>query len=72
MSKNHGSSFYEVCLEAFINYTSIMVLLFGATISRLQAAFTKFYGLVLQFSKVYNWKKALLLLAIEIHSYIVI
>ncbi len=69
--KNYGSSFYEVWSEAFINYTSIMVSLFGATAPRLQAALTQLYGLVLQLSKVYYWKEALLPLAIEVHLYIV-
>ena len=68
---DYGSSFYKVWSEAFINYTSIMVSLFGATAPRLQAALTQFYGLVLQLSKVYDWKEALLPLAIEAHSYIV-
>ena len=69
--KDYGNNFYEVWSEAFINYTLIMVLLFGVTVSRFQAALTRFYGLVLQLSKVYDWKKALLPLAIEVHSHIV-
>lgn len=67
--KDYGSSFYEVWSEAFINYTSIMVSLFGTMPPRLQAALTQFYGLVLQFSKLYDWKEALLPLAIEVHSH---
>lgn len=50
--KDYGNNFYEVWSEAFINYTSILVLLFGTTAPRLQAALTQFYGLVLQLSKV--------------------
>lgn len=69
--KDYGSSFYEVWSEAFINYTSIMVSLFGVTAPGLHAALTQFYGLVLQLSKVYDWKQALLPMAIEVHSYIV-
>ncbi len=45
--KDYGSNFYEVWSEAFINYTLIMVFLFGAIALRLQAAVTQFYGLVL-------------------------
>lgn len=52
--KDYGNNFYEVWSEAFINYTSIMVLLFGATAPRLQAALTQFHGLVPQLSKVYD------------------
>ncbi len=69
--KDYGSSFYGVWSEAFINYTSIMVSLFGATAPHLQAALIQFYGLGLQLSKVYDWKEALLPLAIEVHSHIV-
>ena len=69
--KDYGNSFYEVWSEAFINYTSILVSLFGATVSRLQAAPTPFYDLVLQLSKVYDWNEALLPMAIEVHSQIV-
>ncbi len=69
--KDYSNSFYEVLSEAFINYISILVPLFGATVLRLQAALTQFYGLVLQLSKVYDWKEALLPIAIEIHFHIV-
>ncbi len=69
--KDYGNSFYEVWSEAFINYSSILVSLFGATVPRLQAALTQFYDLVLQLSKVYDWKEALLPMAIEVHSHIV-
>ncbi len=69
--KDYGNSFYEVWSEAFINYTSILVSLFGATVLHLQAAFTQFYGQVLRLSKVYDWKEALLPMAIEVHSQIV-
>ncbi len=69
--KDYSSSFYEVWSEAFINYTSIIVSLFRAMAPRLQAALTQFYDLILQLSKVYDWKEALLPLAIEVHSHIV-
>lgn len=69
--KDYGSSFYEVWSDAFINYTSILVSLFGTTAPHLQASLTQFYGTVLQLSKVYDWKEALLPLVIEVHSHIV-
>lgn len=69
--KDYGNNFYKVWSEAFINYTSMIISLFGATVLHLQAAFTQFYGLVFQLSKVYNWKKALLSLVIKVHSHIV-
>lgn len=50
--KNYDSSFYEVWSETFINYTSIIVFLFGAIVPRLQAALTQLFGLVLQLLKV--------------------
>lgn len=69
--KDYGSSFFEVWSEAFINYTSILVSLFRAIAPCLQRSLTQFYGLILQLSRVYDWKKALLPLAIKVHSQIV-
>ena len=69
--KDYVNNFYKVWSEAFINYTSIIVLLFGITAPRFQAAVTRFYSLVIQLSKVYNWKEALLPLAIEVYLHIV-
>lgn len=70
--KDYSSSFYKIWLKAFINYTLIIVFLFGLTTPWLQAALAQFYGLVLQLLKVYNWKKVLLPLAIEFHLHIII
>lgn len=58
--KDYRTTFYEVWSESFINYTPILASLFGATAPRLQAALTQFYGAVLQLSKIYEWKEALL------------
>ncbi len=69
--KDYSHSFYKVWSEAFINYTSILVSLFGATVPHFQATLTQFYGLMLQLSKVYDWKEALFPMAIEVHSHIV-
>lgn len=69
--KDYGSSLYKVYSEAFINYTSIIVSLFRATSHRFQVTLTQFYRLVLQLLKVYDWKEALLSLAIEVHIHIV-
>lgn len=52
--KNYDSSFYEDWSEDFLNYTSILVFLFGITAPYLQASFTQFYGTILQLSKVYD------------------
>ena len=52
--KDYSSSFYKVWSEAFINYISILVSLFGTTAPQLQAALTQFYSTVLQLSKVYD------------------
>lgn len=69
--KDYGNNFYKVQSKAFINYILIMVSLFGVTAPHLQAALTYFYGLILQLSKVYDWKKARLPLAIKVYSHIV-
>ena len=48
-----------------------MVSLFGAMAPCLQVALTQFYGLVLQLLKLYDWKEALLPLAIEVYLRII-
>lgn len=68
---DYSNNFYKIWSEVFINYISIMILLFGVRAPRLQAALTRFYGFILQLSKIYKWKKTLLPLAIEGHSHIV-
>ena len=52
--KDFGRSFHEVWGEAFINYTTILVSLFGKEASDLHAALHQFYGTILQLSKVYE------------------
>lgn len=69
--KDYERSFYEIWSEAFINKTLILASLFGATAPWLQLALTRFLRLILQLLKVYDWKEALLPLAIGVHSYII-
>lgn len=69
--KAFGNSFDEVWSEAFINYKSILISLFGATVPNLHLALANFYINILQLAKVYEWQEAVLPLAIKIHSHIV-
>lgn len=66
-----GKSFHEVWSEAFINYTAMLVSLFGKKAPSLYPVLTQFYGNILQFSKVYKWQEALLPMAIEVHMHII-
>lgn len=69
--KDYSSSFYNVWLEDFINYTFILISLFETSAPYFLVSLTQFYDIVLQFSKVYDWKEALLPLVIEVQSYII-
>ena len=48
-----------------------MISLFGAIAPCLQSALTLFYGLVLQLSRIYDWKKVLFPLAVKVYLYII-
>ena len=63
--------FHEVWGEAFINYTAIIVSLFGKEAPTVHTALTQFYGNILQLSKVYEWQEAVLPMAIEVHTHII-
>lgn len=69
--KNFGNSFYKVWGEAFINYIAIVSLLFGKKAPTLNTALIYFYGNILQLSKVYEWQRTVLPMAIEVHTYII-
>lgn len=69
--KDFGKSFHEVWGEAFINYTAILLSLFGKEAPNLHTAITQFYGNILQLSKVYEWQEAVLPMAIEVHTHII-
>jgi hypothetical protein len=68
--KDFGKSFHEVWSESFLNYTSIMVSLFGKTAPDLHAALSAFHNDIYQLSRVYEWQDALLPMTIEVHTYI--
>lgn len=69
--KNFGKSVHEVWAEAFINYQTIIVSFFGKTVPDLHAATNSFYQKILELSRVYDWERAVLPLAIDVHTNIV-
>jgi hypothetical protein len=70
--KDFEKSFHEVWSESFLNYTSIMISLFGKTALDLHATLSAFHNDIYQLSRVYEWQDALLSMTIEIHTYITI
>lgn len=52
--KDFGKILYEIWGEAFINYTAILVSLFGKESPNLHSALTQFNNNILQLSKVYK------------------
>lgn len=69
--KDFGKSFYEVWADAFHNYTTIFVSLFGKEAPDLHAALADFYSSIYELSTVYEWQEAVLPMAIEVHTFIV-
>ncbi len=53
--KNFGKSFYKVWPNAFHNYTTILVSLFGREVSDLHFALAEFYTNIYELSTVYVW-----------------
>lgn len=53
--KDFRKLLYDVWGEAFINYTTILVFLFGKEVLDLHAALWKFYRNIFQLSNIYKW-----------------
>ncbi len=69
--KDFGKSFYEVWADAFHNYTTILVSLFGSEVPDLHSALAEFYTNIYELFTVYEWQEAVLPIAIEAHTFIV-
>ncbi len=69
--KDFGKSFYEVWTDAFHNYTTILVSLFGREVPDLHSALAEFYINIYELSTVFEWQEAVLPMAIEAHTFIV-
>ena len=69
--KNFGKSFYKMWANAFHNYTTILVLLFGKEASDLHSAYAEFYSNVYKLSTIYKWQDAVLPIPLEAHTFIV-
>ena len=69
--KDFGKFFYEVWADAFHNYTTILVLLFGREVPDLHSALAQFYTNIYKLSTLYEWQEAVLPMAIEANTFIV-
>ncbi len=69
--KDFGKSIHEVWSEAFHNYTTILVSLFEKEAPDLHNTLAELHSNIYELSTVYEWQDAVLLMAIEAHSYIV-
>lgn len=69
--RDFGKRVHEIWGEAFINYTAIIVSLFGIEASILLTALCQFYGNILQLSRIYEWQAAVLPVAIGMHMRII-
>lgn len=57
--------------EAFLNYTMIIVALFGATTPNLYLPLAAFHREIMDLSTIYEWQAAVFPLALDFHTYIV-
>ncbi len=57
--------------NAFHNYTTILVSFFVSEVPDLYSAHAEFYTNIYKLSTVYQWKQAVLPMAIEAHTFIV-
>lgn len=57
--------------EAFLNYTMILMELFGTTTPFLHLAFHCFHRKIIDLSTVYKWQGGVLPLALDLHTHIV-
>lgn len=69
--KNFGKTFYNVWADAFHNYTTILVSLFGKKVPDFHTALANFYHKVYELSTVYKWQDAVVPMAIEAYTFIV-
>lgn len=67
--KDYGST-PTIWSEAFLNYSQIMVSFFGSTTPDLFFALGEYHREVLDLAKVYEWRQAVLPLAIDYHTHI--
>lgn len=57
--------------EAFLNYTMIVMALFGPTIPILYLALADFHCEVIELSTIYKWQGGVLPLALDFHTHVV-
>ncbi len=69
--KDFGKSFYEVWADAYHNYTTILVSVFGREVLDLYSALAEFYTNIYKLSTVYEWQEAVFPMAIEADTFIV-
>lgn len=70
--KDFGKFFYNVWADAFYNYTTVFVFLFGKQALNLHSVLDKLYNNVHMLSTVYKWQDLVFPMAIEAHLFIVV
>lgn len=68
--KDYGST-NTVWSEAFLNYTMILMALFGPTIPTLYLALAGFHREIIELSTIYEWQGGVLPLALDFHTHVV-
>ena len=68
--KDYGTS-NTLWSEAFLNYTMILMALFGPTIPSLYLALAGFHREIIELSTIYEWQGGVLPLALDFHTHVV-
>ena len=68
--KDYGST-NILWSEAFLNYTMILMALFGPTIPTLYLALAGFHREIIELSTIYEWQGGVLPLALDFHNHVV-
>ena len=69
--KDFRKLFYKLWIDAFYNYTTILIFFFEKKTLDLYVALDELYSCIYKLSTIYKWKKAVFPIAIEAHTFIV-
>lgn len=69
--KDFGKSFYEIRANAFHNYMTILVSLFGKKAPNFYATLAEFYSFIYKLSLIFNLQETVISMVIEVHIFII-
>lgn len=67
--KDYGKT-PDIWSESFLNYAQILLAFHGQAVPKLAYALSEYHRDIMDLARTYNWQEAVLLLAIDYHTYI--